>query len=43
MLSEQPPLGDSLDEWWEMWGGMPDVVGKDLEEVTRGILESPMR
>jgi hypothetical protein len=37
VLAEQPPL-DKLDEWWSIWGGEPDVVGQDLEEVARGIL-----
>ena len=36
-MAEQPPIGD-LDSWWELWGGKPDVVGMDLEEVARGIL-----
>ena len=39
VLSEQPPLGKGeLDEWWALWGGKPDVVGRNLQEVARGIL-----
>jgi len=41
VLSEQPPLGnEELDQWWELWGGKPDVIGMDLEEVARGIIAS---
>ena len=39
MLSEQPPLGPGeLEIWWDLYGGEPDFVGKDLEEVAKGII-----
>lgn len=44
VLSEQPPLGkqadgkDGEEAWWELWGGKPDIVGLDLEEVAKGIV-----
>lgn len=39
VLAEQPPIGEGeLEERWKIWGGKPDVVGKDLEKVARGIL-----
>ncbi len=39
VLSEQPPLvDDELERWWKMWGGEPDLNGKDLEEVAKQIL-----
>jgi hypothetical protein len=25
--------------FWGMYGGVPDVVGRDLEEVIKGILD----
>ena len=45
VLAEQPPLGktadgkDQLQEWWDIYGGEPDVVGEDLAEVGRKIVE----
>lgn len=45
VLAEQPPLGktsdgkEELQEWWDIFGGRPDVVGKDLAEVARKIVE----
>ncbi|RSH90798.1 hypothetical protein EHS25_009973 [Saitozyma podzolica] len=28
-----------LDAYWDMYGGIPDVVGRDLEEVADGIIK----
>ena len=40
MLSEQPPLGPGeLEKWWDLYGGKPDLVGQDLEEVAKGIIK----
>lgn len=38
VLSEQPPLGDQLSKWYDLYGGEPDVTGKDLAEVAKKIL-----
>jgi hypothetical protein len=43
VLAEQPPLGegedgkDKVQEWYDLFGGEPDVVGGDLAEVARKI------
>lgn len=40
VLFEQPPIKDGeVDQgWWDIYGGPPDVVGKDVEEVVIRIL-----
>lgn len=44
MLAEQPPLGqvdgkDQTKEWYDIFGGEPDVIGSDLAEVAKKIVE----
>jgi hypothetical protein len=45
VLAEQPPLGqgedgkDKTTEWYDLFGGEPDVVGSDLAEVAKKITE----
>lgn len=45
MLAEQPPLGEGEDgkdktrEWYELFGGEPDIVGSDLAEVAKKITD----
>jgi hypothetical protein len=38
VLAEQPPLGEGLSKWYELYNGEPDVTGKDLAEVASKIL-----
>lgn len=45
VLSEQPPVGEvdgkSLtDQYWGLYGGKPDVLGQDLEDVIDQILNA---
>ena len=40
VLSEQPPLGEEEQmAFWGLYGGKPDVIGRDVEEVARQIVD----
>lgn len=38
VLSEQLPMGDQQEEYWKLYGGKPDIIGADLEEVCKAIV-----
>jgi hypothetical protein len=46
VLAEQPPLGktddgkDKTQEWYALFGGEPDIIGSDLAEVAKKIVET---
>jgi hypothetical protein len=40
-MFEQPPIKDGEVEqgWWDIYGGQPDLIGQDVDDVARQIVE----
>lgn len=40
VLLEQPPIKDGQVEqgWWDIYGGKPDIIGEDIDDVAQQIL-----